>query len=65
MENSACNFEFEEANQRVKNLSEMISLIAFKVIPIGSVTPSFLGSFFVYFSTDKGNDAFELPVPMW
>lgn len=29
------------------------------------ILPKFFGSFFIYFTTDIGSDAFELPLPMW
>lgn len=65
MEKSTSNALFEKTNQRVEKWSEIISFLASKVIPICSILPSFIGSFLFYFVTEKGNDAFELPVPMW
>lgn len=65
MENSASKKLFEKTNQRMEKLSEIISYLASKVIPVCSVLPRFIGSFLAYFITDKDNDAFELPVPMW
>lgn len=65
MANSASKVLFERTNQRVEKWSETLSLLASKWIPICSVLPRFIGSFLVYFLTDKGSEAFELPVPLW
>lgn len=36
-----------------------------KMVPIGSMLPLLIISYFSYYITDSGEDAFVLPFPMW
>lgn len=36
-----------------------------KMVPIGSMSPLLMISFFSYYITDSGRDSFVLPFPMW
>lgn len=55
----------EETNEFVEKWTK-IGVIATSYVAVPCiVAPKVLISFYVYFMTDSGNDAFDLPVPMW
>lgn len=54
-----------KTNQLVEQLTEILFLFLTRVAAPGFIMPKFLTSFFIYFTTDDGNEAFELPLPMW
>lgn len=56
---------FQETNQLVEKWSEIMCFLATIVIPTFVCFSMVMLSFFFYFTTDLGSDAFELPVPMW
>lgn len=56
---------YEETNRQVEKWNEIINFIMAKMTPIVLVWPSFILSFFRYFTTDLGNGAFELMLPIW
>lgn len=47
------------------SLSEIIFMIVMNIALQSYVIPIFIISFGVYFITDSGSDAFQLPFPMW
>lgn len=63
--NPASEAIYEKTNQIVEKYSE-IGIFALKnVIAPSFIHPKAIVSFFIYFYTDLGNDAFNLPIPMW
>lgn len=56
---------YEKTNQVVEKYSN-IGIFAMKnvIVPSFLLTKAFV-TFFIYFNTDLGNDAFTLPIPMW
>ena len=56
---------YKETNGQVEKWSRIISSIGIEVIPLCGVLSMLLPSFFFYFTTNRGRDAFILPVPMW
>lgn len=62
---SASQSIFNEANRRVENLSGILFFVITKITPGLIVLPISIYSFFVYFTTDSGPNAFKLPFPMW
>lgn len=56
---------FKETNQLVEKISEFIFLFMAKMTPAALTLPPLIYSFFIYFTTDLGRDAFILPSPMW
>lgn len=57
--------ECEKTNHLVEKYSE-IGVFAMKnVIAPSFVLPKAIYSFFVYFTSDLGNDALNLPLPAW
>ena len=61
---SATKAIFYEANQFDEKLSEIIFFVVLNS-PLCALVPWIIYIFFIYFTTDLGNDAFELPVQMW
>lgn len=56
---------YGKANQCVESLSEIAYYTMVRVSLPGFVLPKAMFSFYQYFFTDVGNDAFELSLPMW
>lgn len=56
---------YSKMNGRVENWSKIINLILAKIVPICLTLPNAIFSFFNYFATDLGNDAFVLTIPTW
>lgn len=62
---SAARTFFHEANQVEEKLSKIIFFIMVDMTP-GCVFVPWIGYvFLIYFTSDLGNAAFELPCPMW
>lgn len=55
----------EKMVQLIELLSKIIISFAVKIILTGFVLPKAVACFYVYFTTDSGNEAFELSLPMW
>lgn len=64
-ETSNINSILENTNELIEKCSR-IGLIVFGYI-LGPcmISPKVFVSFFVYFTSDLGNNAFDLPLPMW
>lgn len=52
-------------NKFVEKYSKIGMLFIKFVFTLGYISPKVIISFFIYFTTDAGNDAFNLPLPMW
>lgn len=65
IENPAAKAIFCRTNQLVEKCTQIICLVVSKLTPIFWVTAQITGCIFVYFFTDLGNDAFDLPIGMW
>lgn len=63
--NPSSRLLYEKTNRRAEKWSEIIFILMAKVTPIAWLSPRVIISFFFYFTTDMGNEAFELPSPMW
>lgn len=55
---------FEEAVEQVEKWSKIMTF-ATQMAPLCGVLSRAAPSFFFYSTTDMGNEAFVLPVPMW
>lgn len=55
---------YDQTNRQIEKWSEFAknSII---VIPLCIIVPQFTISYFKYFTTNLGNEAFQLVVPMW
>lgn len=63
--NTSSKTIYETANHQVEKRSEKIIFVLKKVaLPCFMFPPCFI-SYFLYFTTDLANDAFQLPSPMW
>lgn len=54
---------YVEIDEKLEKCYKILDIIITKVIPIGGVVSKFIACFVVYFTTDSGNNAFELPIP--
>lgn len=56
---------FLKTNRQVERLSEISFMLQMKVFVQCFMLPKFIASIGLYFITDSGNDALQLPIPMW
>lgn len=56
---------YEKVNEKIEKLSGKLYFALVKISLPAFVLPDFIVSFFLYFSTDLGNQAFKLPFPTW
>lgn len=57
--------EFEKSNRLVHKWCKIAYVIIVQVCMPSLILPKAMYCFFLYFTTDLGNDAFELPIPTW
>lgn len=65
LKHSASREDFQKTNRQVEKWSEFLVTITMTVVYPCVMFSKFIISFFVYFTTDLGDDAFELPFPYW
>lgn len=56
---------YEEINEFIEKWSKHVFVIFEKTIVTILIMPTALKCYFMYFTTDSGAEAFELPMPMW
>ena len=56
---------YEKTNRQIELISKIAHFIMVKLSVPGFVLPKAFVSFFKYFTTDLGRDAFELSLPVW
>ncbi|XP_055306180.1 odorant receptor coreceptor-like isoform X2 [Sitodiplosis mosellana] len=56
---------YEAMNLLIEKKCRTIHIVILNVTYPGILLPRFLLSYFLYFTTDLGNDSFTLPVPVW
>lgn len=57
--------KYEETNKQTEKWSKIIYFGLVKVTPISWILPTLIISCRNYVTTDLGNDAFEMPLPIW
>lgn len=62
---STAILSIDEVLQRERKLSEAIFFVTMKMTPVCALLPFVIYTNFIYFTTDLGRAAFELPAPMW
>lgn len=55
----------EKTNRLAEKISKLIQFVIVDVSVVGFVLPIGIYSYFIYFTTELGADAFELPIPSW
>lgn len=65
LKNPATQKLYKKTNQRVETVCRVIDVISLKILAPGFVLPKAIFSYFQYFRTDLGPDAFELSLPVW
>lgn len=56
---------YEETNQTVEKWCKIVYIVLVKLSVPCIVLPKSIYSLIIYFITDLGPDAFELPIPVW
>lgn len=65
LQNEASKAIYVEVNDRIEKWSQIVHFVLVNVSIPFLILPKYLVSFYLYYTTDMGNDAFELPLPMW
>lgn len=55
----------DKTNRLVEKWSKIIDFALMKVCVPSAVLPKVVVSYFTYFTTDAGSEAFDLPIPSW
>lgn len=63
--NPATKEIYKNFNQFVEKYGEIGFFVMKNIIVPCDILPKAINSFFIYYITDVGNDAFKLPIPMW
>lgn len=64
-ENCTSKVIYDRASRLVEMLSRIIHIVAATISPVCYIFPRTILSYFLYFATDSGNEAFELPLLYW
>lgn len=56
---------YEKTNQSAEKISKLIELAIVYVSLPGFILPKTIYSYFMYFTSDLGADAFVLSIPAW
>lgn len=56
---------YDKTNGKIEKWSKILYFLMVKLTPMSWLLPKVIISLFLYFTTDLGNDALELPSPMW
>lgn len=56
---------YKKADELVEKVGDILYIVVVQVTPLIWVAPKCFGSLFFYFTTDLGNDALELSLPLW
>lgn len=56
---------YDKIIENVDKYSRFIHFVLLKITVPCFVLPKYIVCFYLYFATDRGNDAFELPLPVW
>lgn len=56
---------YKKINQTIERYSEIVAISWIVVIIPLVIVPVVIHSFFMYFTTDLGTEAFELPAVIW
>lgn len=54
-----------ETAEQVEKWNKILAFISIKMMPLAGVLSRAIPSFFLFYFTDLGNEAFQLPAPMW
>lgn len=65
LESSIAKAMYEEANQRFEKYTKIGMFLLTNVLVPCALLPKVIVSFFLYFNTDLGENAFYLPLPLW
>ena len=65
LDNSESQGLYTETSQKVAKWIKIVDIALVKITPTLTILPASIVSFFIYFTTDLGDSAFQLPFPMW
>lgn len=56
---------YNESSQHTQKYIKTLHIVLLMVAPVFCILPPSIVSFIAYSTTDLGNEALELPIPMW
>lgn len=56
---------YKQTDRKMQKWHHILNILMVKVTPVFANMPKCIVSFYTYFTTDLGRDAFELPCPAW
>ena len=65
IENPVSKKIYEEVNEKVENRTKWMYLAIVQASIPGLLLSNFMVSFYIYFTSDLGNESFMLPFPVW
>lgn len=65
LENAFAKLHYEKVNEKIEYQSKILYIALFQITIPGLLMPNLILSFFLYFSTDLGPNAFQLAFPIW
>lgn len=65
VENPVSKIIYEQTNEKFEKWTKIIYFVCMKVTLPGCMAPNFFISYYNYFATDLGREAFRLPYPEW
>lgn len=65
MENPSSRVIFQKSVQNVEKWSDCLNFALLNVTALLTMWPTFIYSYFIYFSTDMQEEAFILPFYIW
>lgn len=63
--NPASKANYMDVNLKVEKWTKIIHFALMRVVLYGVIFPKFIFCFYLFYTTDLGPDAFELPFPVW
>lgn len=65
MHHAASKMIHEEANRRSEKWNGILIFVLMKIMPFLASIPTFIVSFFNYFTTELDGEAFQFVLPLW
>lgn len=65
LENPISKTIYKEFNRNTEKITSLINSVGIKILYPIVMMPPLIASFYSHFTTNAGNDAFQMPYPYW
>lgn len=65
LENPKSSAIYTKINQQIEKWTKIVHLLLYKISLVSFVSPKLIASYFLYYTTDLGSEAFQTPFLMW